>query len=86
MSLGSEMYDSTRLFTGLPVGNHIANGSTFGPAILPGQHVPVTLPSTQGIFTAQQGTSDKPATLDLGLPTFGHVYNTNVSILQMQFI
>ncbi|KAL4240920.1 heterochromatin assembly [Mactra antiquata] len=74
---GSEMYDSTRLFTGLPVGNHIANGSAFAPALIPGQHVQVTMPSTQSIFTAQQGSTDKPNTLELGIPSFGHVYNTN---------
>ncbi|XP_060605200.1 uncharacterized protein LOC132757782 isoform X3 [Ruditapes philippinarum] len=73
---GSDVFDSSRLFSGLPVGSQITGGPGFGNPVLPSQSTPVTLSATPSIFPGH--SSDKPSTLEIGLPTFAPMFTGNV--------
>ncbi|XP_053387028.1 uncharacterized protein LOC123561998 isoform X2 [Mercenaria mercenaria] len=73
---GSDVFDSSRLFSGLPVGSQITSGAGYGHPVLPGQSAPATLPATASLFPGQQ--PDRPSSLEIGLPTYAPVFTGNV--------
>ena len=78
---GTDIYDTSRVYSGFPIGTQLHQGSTFGSSLLTGQQVAGSIPTTPTLFTGQQSFSERPTNLEFAIPQYQQVYNANVSII-----
>lgn len=80
---GTEIFDSTRMFSGIPLGNSVNAGSAFAPATFvagasPG--TPTAIVTQASLFPGQNVLTDgRQPNIDMNMTPFMPIFGTNVS-------
>lgn len=74
---GSDVFDSARLFSGLSIGSQLGSAG-FGTTVLPQDSTTPASLTGQTLFNGQTSGTDRPAPLDLGVPSYAPVFGSSV--------